>query len=425
MKNIRYYIFFFKEYVSKKNNILNHYNEIKHIMNDSYTKEKTQKEKLNDILLHAKQTTEWYKDIDINNFNEIQLLKREDIINNYEKFISKKYVNKPYRVMQTSGSSGIPLKIRQNMDKKKRNLADVIFFNKCGNQFIGDRYLFLRGWIKEYKKSKINQFMTNLIPIDITTLDSLKLKYIKDTLLRDNKINCIIGYANTLYLLGKFLEENNIKIYNIKSIISSSEVLTKEMSKTIYKVFPNAILVSRYANQENGVLGQQNMQYDYFLMNEASYYIEILSLTDNKPVKIGEVGKIVVTDLYNKYMPIIRYDTGDLARLKAITPYMKIDEIVGRIADSVYDTNGNIISVSAFSNHLEMFEWIKQYQLIQISSKDYILKIVAKENNNVKFLYAKLKKIFGSNSNITIEIVDKIEQEKSGKTKTMINETKR
>ena len=128
MKNIRYYIFFFKEYVSKKNNILNHYNEIKHIMNDSYTKEKTQKEKLNDILLHAKQTTEWYKDIDINNFNEIQLLKREDIINNYEKFISKKYVNKPYRVMQTSGSSGIPLKIRQNMDKKKRNLADVIFF---------------------------------------------------------------------------------------------------------------------------------------------------------------------------------------------------------------------------------------------------------------------------------------------------------
>ena len=69
--------------------------------------------------------------------------------------------------------------------------------------------------------------------------------------------------------------------------------------------------VSRYANEENGFLGQDYTKNNIFIPNRANYYIEILKLDSEESAELNEVGRIVVTDLYNYAMPMIRYDTGD------------------------------------------------------------------------------------------------------------------
>ena len=50
---------------------------------------------------------------------------------------------------------------------------------------------------------------------------------------------------------------------------------------------------------ENGIIAQQSIDSNNYIINWASYYVEILKLDKDTPVEQGEIGRIVVTDLYN------------------------------------------------------------------------------------------------------------------------------
>ena len=105
-----------------------------------------------------------------------------------------------------------------------------------------------------------------------------------------------------------------------------------------------------------------------FILNEANYFIEILKEND-EPAEEGELGRIVVTDLYNYAMPMIRYDTGDVGSLK----YMEINGVkkkvitnfTGRKIDMVYDVSGRCLSPHKVSVTFWSFPELKQFQFIQ------------------------------------------------------------
>ena len=82
----------------------------------------------------------------------------------------------------------------------------------------------------------------------------------------------------------------------------------------------NTKVVSRYSNEEMGILAQQSNieQNNAFNINWASYYVEILKMDTNEKANLGELGRIVITDLFNFSMPLIRYDTGDLGVFELI-----------------------------------------------------------------------------------------------------------
>ena len=86
----------------------------------------------------------------------------------------------------------------------------------------------------------------------------------------------------------------------------------KQLRINLRKVF-GCNVVSRYSNQENGILAQELVDSDYFVINNASYWIEFLKLIQMWGADIGELSRVVVTDLFNYATPVIRYDTGDLA----------------------------------------------------------------------------------------------------------------
>ncbi len=91
-----------------------------------------------------------------------------------------------------------------------------------------------------------------------------------------------------------------------------SETLNDYTKQTIEKYF-GVPVYSRYSNLENGILAQQVPGSDnrYFI-NTASYVLEIFKMNEDVPAACRRtLGRIMVTDLYNYAMPMIRYDTGD------------------------------------------------------------------------------------------------------------------
>lgn len=211
-------------------------------------------------------------------------------------------------------------------------------------------------------------------------------------------------------------------------VISGSDMLFDETRAVISKVLGNVPVVSRYSNEENGVLGQDEGMNNVFAINEANYIIEIVD-ADGNSVADGTLGRIVVTDLYNYAMPMIRYDTGDVGAIQIfdINGRKKrcICQFSGRRVDVVYDADGNVLSPHTITNSMWDFPEITQFQLIQKGKEQYILKLnvdnTFKRENDVLIA---LQSVLGSTAQIEIEKVDEIPVLASGKRRYIVNEWK-
>ena len=187
-------------------------------------------------------------------------------------------------------------------------------------------------------------------------------------------------------------------------------------------------MVSRYSNEENGVLGQDEGENNVFPINEADYIVEILD-EDGNEVKDGIQGRIVVTDLFNYAMPMIRYDTGDFAavEVREVNGRKKrcLTNFSGRKVDVIFNTKGKALSPYTITNHMWSFPDVTQFQVIQTGEKQYRLKLnvpktFARETEVIELM----KQLLGQDAEIVMERVDEIPVLASGKRRYIVNERK-
>lgn len=402
--------------------VYKHYKDISNIMENKTALNNNPGRYLDELLKHATESCKFYEEYyNYNSIKDFPVSNKIMIRDNIEEIKSKKYDHGKLHVVSTSGSTGTPFSITQNKNKRNRIKADLIYFGKICGYSVGDRYVHLRVWSDWKKKKNMTRFKQNLIPIDISKLDNIKLKEICEVLENDKHIRCINGYAKTIDIIAKFFLENNIKSNNVEIVISGAELLTIDMKKRIKKAF-RCNVVSRYANEEIGFLAQQPIDDDYFLINDASNHVEFLKLDSDEYAEPGELCRIIVTDLFNYATPLIRYDTGDLAVYEINTTKGRvIKEIQGRQADFIYDTEGNRLVSYSITNRMERFNEIKQFQLIQ--EDKIIYRILLNMNKEIKIereIKKLLRSILGEDSELIIEYVDRVEALSSGKFKTII-----
>lgn len=374
------------------------------------------------LLKHAQDTVPFYKGNKTSNIRKIPIVSKIKIKENYEEFLSINLKNKATHVMSTSGSTGTPFAIQQDANKRRRTIAELIYYNKIVGQELGERFMYIKAFPEE--KSFLEQKKQNMVPVDILNINNQKLEEVRSKLINDKSIKSILAYASTYEQLAKYLNEmgDTPDMYNLKCLISSSAVLSPETKNQLTNIF-GCPIIDRYSNQESGVLAQTIDTHSKFYINRANYYIELLKLDSDEYAEKGELGRIVVTDLYNYAMPIIRYDTGDLAisddnnRKNLAT----LRNIQGRRVDIIYDTQGNMLTPHTWSVHMRKYNKLKQWQFIQEDKNEYILKV-----NGGKGVYSKtdfnrtLKTILGEDANISIEYVDEIPVLASGKFKNTI-----
>ncbi|MGE6390368.1 hypothetical protein ACQKDP_07235 [Psychrobacter pacificensis] len=199
-------------------------------------------------------------------------------------------------------------------------------------------------------------------------------------------------------------------------IITISEVLSDDMRLQIESSF-KCPPVSRYSSEEFGVLANQDLSGEFFWLNQSNYLIEVLELNSNKEVDIGELGRIVVTDLFNEAMPLIRYDTGDLAKPYEIINgrVTKIESVEGRRLATIRDVKGEEVSSFSINGALRESKDIIQFQFSQEGKKEYLLKIITVKSIDKSYVANTYQNILGSEAAINIEFVDEIPAQKSGK----------
>jgi phenylacetate-CoA ligase len=405
-----------------------HYLDIRNIMDNGINPKVSnmQLEYLHSIIKYATENVGFYKKFkSFDSVKSFPVINKNIIRDNYEAFQSLKFLGPSVVNMQTSGSTGTPFVVRQDKNKRSHVYAEMIYFwGKAGYQ-VGMRYVFLRF---RTSMNKLIAWARNVRIWDIQGQDEKNLEKIRNLLQSDHKIIFLLGFPSALENLANYLLTfgYNPEMDNIHTIIGFGEAFPKSAHEKLKKVFINCNIVSLYSNMENGMLALECVENKEFHLNSASYYIELLKLDSDDPVSVGEPGRIVVTDLFNHAMPLIRYDTGDIAFWKKEAECgwhsQVFSSIEGQRVDLIFDTKGNKKSPHKISFLLEPFDKLLQYQFVQESAKQYVLKLNGSEGNYDDAAFVDLLKDFlGYDAEIVIEHVHEIPVLASGKRKEVVN----
>ncbi len=132
----------------------------------------------------------------------------------------------------------------------------------------------------------------------------------------EQKASCVIGLPSQVLALARWVAiHNKLEESPITRVLVSGEPAPQWLSQAIGDIF-NCDVFVHYGMTETGFGGAVECDaHDGLHIREADLYIEIIEPTSGNTVPLGEAGEIVVSTLNRQGMPLIRYRTGDFARL--------------------------------------------------------------------------------------------------------------
>ncbi len=239
----------------------------------------------------------------------------------------------------------------------------------------------------------------------------------------------IDGYAESFNFLAHYLKQHGLEGVKPKGIISSAQALPDQSRAVIETAFGCGVF-DKYGSREFSGIAYESDGHDGHLVVAENYIVEVLK--DGRPARPGELGEIVITDLNNRCMPLIRYRVGDLAIAmddKVLSPcgrgLPRIGRIEGRAQAIIMGANGNYLPGTFFMHYFKDFDYaVRQFQIIQEHLGRITLKIVKADRFNSQ-LFAEilegLRRYVGSEMEIDVEFVDSIPMVRTGKHQATIS----
>jgi phenylacetate-CoA ligase len=154
---------------------------------------------------------------------------------------------------------------------------------------------------------------------------------------------------------------------------------------------------------------------------------------DGEPAGNGESGRVVVTGIAKRSMPLIRYDLGDLAvstgyahRCRCGLQWPSIGRIDGREEEQIVARDGGRFT------HLMRFAvkglaGIRESQLVQVDYESFVMKIVEdrggdrERRRNEASIRHEIERRMGTKVDIAFEYVKEIPRSEGGKFKAMVS----
>ncbi|MGI6481756.1 MAG: phenylacetate--CoA ligase family protein [Methanobacterium sp.] len=399
-----------------------------------------QDKKLEDLLIHAAKNSGYYKNllknIDLENvtdeevFRQIPVLTKDVIRSQLKDLVSVDAKTRGCFYNTSGGSTGEPLRFVQDQPYTQGANATNFYYyqNLLGvNGFAAKKVLLWgseRDLLIKHRNlfGKFANWVNNAKFLNSFKMKSEDMARYADTI-NSFKPEILRGYASSLYSFSKYLDQNDKKIYSPRYVVSTAEPLRNQMRDLIEKVMGTKVY-NFYGSREIASLAGECHE---GLLHYFPFYTKLEVLDDdNNPVKAGEEGKIVVTNLFNYSMPLIRYEIGDMGVLGPETcecgsflPTLK--SITGRITDQFTLEDGSQVPGEFFIHMIGRVcnrGYIKKFQIIQEDYDELRMMVVPDKEIPTKYIQKvnqKLKTVMGDDCVIEWDFVDDIPKTTSGK----------
>lgn len=368
------------------------------------------------------------------NWNDLPVMTKKEFQKPLAARLSKGFTAKNIYVNKTSGSSGDPFIFAKDKFCHALTWANIIYrfgwFTIDFNSSLQARFYGIPLDFMGNKKERIKDLLSNryrftIFDLSDVILEKVLLKFQK------KKFDYINGYTSSIVLFAKFLQKKNIVLKTIcpslKCCIVTSEMLFEDDKMLLEKQF-GVPLVNEYGASELDLIAFQN-PFGEWQVNSETLFVEILD-ENNNPVPHGKEGRIVITSLYNKAHPFIRYDIGDIGILDEQSTLKKpiLKNLIGRTNDvavlpsgkkspgltfyyvtkSIIEDDGNVKEFVIKQTKIDTFniEYVSELELTVIQIQQIEKAITTYLENGLTFSFTRK---------------EKLERNKSGKLKQFVS----
>ncbi len=367
------------------------------------------------------------------NWDDVPILTKKDLQAPLSNRLSKGYEKAVY-VNKTSGSSGTPFIFAKNKFSHaltwayildRYNNYDIDFGKALQARFYGIPLDFVG-----YRKERLKDFLSKRYRFPVFDLsDKVLDKYLK--IFQEKTFEYVYGYTSSLVLFAKYLKSKSVVLNQVcptlKNCIVTSEMLFPEDKKLLEENF-GVFVINEYGASELDLIAFTNKN-DEFELNNQTLFIEIVD-DNQQPVPHGTAGNIIVTSLYNKAHPMIRYAIGDLGIIDPASTAKNqiLKKLVGRTNDVAVLADDKKVPGLTFyyvtKSVIDDTANIKEFIVEQFAVDEFKVTYTADQTlgaEKEKAIKEALEKYVGSGLKISIKKVDLLDRGARGKLKQFIS----
>lgn len=322
--------------------------------------------------------------------NKLPILTKEDIRKDPASFLSINIKKNSLIKHSTSGSSGKVFEYYIDKNLVSMYRAMGIRGWEFAGYSIGDRIVTVAGSSLLSKNmntlNKIRFYISRNLPLSSYNMENDKvINYINQIIKFKPKF--IRGYPSSIAILADYILKNNLHEIKPSTIITTAETLYSTDKKIITEAFDCDIIDQCGCNDGGENLCECKEHSGYHIGVERAIH-EFIG-ESNEPVSNNETGNIILTDLCNYAMPLIRYDAGDIGiptddicTCGRGLPLVK--SIMGRSVEKIILPNGisipGLTITDIFDSEETVIDKIIEYQIIQEKINEFTIYIVKNKN---------------------------------------------
>ncbi len=401
-------------------------------------------EKLLLLIEHVYRTVPYYRQVmqehdimpnDFTSVNDIQklpILSRHLLHTKQGELLSSEADHETLQTNFSSGSTGIRAEFRQDLNFRSWMRAHQLrTYGWCSNWQLGQPFVLLWGseiyW--SYKKvvDQVENFLVNRREFNTFRLSDDLIQRFLQKLVRFEPV-LVSTYTNAMHLIAREAERQRIRIPGLRAIQGTSEPLPPIVRDRLVAIFGCEVF-DKYGSRETNIVSHESPQHEGMCIQAENVLVEFLT-HDGQPCQPGQTGRIVLTTLNNFSMPLIRYETSDLAApLDGYCPsgigLSRMTSVAGRLQDLIISPDGDHIDAYFFSYLIMRFSDIHWFQVVQRWPDHLLIRLFAPNGLSVethKQIVERIRHHTGYPFRIDFETLSSMPESSTGKFRLCVSE---
>jgi phenylacetate-CoA ligase len=318
--------------------------------------------RLKKLIRHCYDTVPYYRQVmddrgiradDVKSLQDIEkfpIINKKEVLKAGDSIVSTRYPRWALRKGRTGGSTGTPMLVYRSMF----SLGTEHAFIRRQFDWAGVPLREKTAWIfqrvvaqPEKKGARLYYYDPVLRELTLSAYrcsPETALEYAE--VIQKHGIEVVVGYPSSVYLMAKTCLNEGFKL-DLRVMLSTWEAMTGTMRKTISEAFGCKVF-DYYGSGERVVAIHKCDHATYHVVPE-------YGLTELLPIDDREEGyyRVVSTGFWNKGMPLIRYDVGDVVAMSGDRrcgcgrEFPVVDSIVGKEGDVIQSPSGVQLGVTA------------------------------------------------------------------------------
>jgi phenylacetate-CoA ligase len=396
-----------------------------------------QLQRIRSICQHAYNTTSFYRDrfdriglrkpeqLTWDEFAQVPILTKVELREQVGALVSDNFQLPELRQSATGGTTSSPTPIYMDWECNARRWAASEEWDRRIGYRRGQRIACLWGASQDWEacpslqRKVLDHFVSRSLFMPASPLDEATMSRYYKALKRWKPV-FLQAYPTPLAIFADYLVENNLSLA-IPAISVTAEPLLPVHRDKISTAF-GTVPYNWYGAREAGRIATECKRHQGMHINAYGLHVEIGSLGHYADPSIGSV---VVTDLWNMGMPIIRYQIGDLGSMTEETcscgsRLPRVTNLYGRTSDVLINSRGQrILGVAVSSRFKRDASEFCDMQLTQTAVGEFEVLIVPAENwrgsASEQRITEQICEFMQEHTQATFSLVDSIPREPSGK----------